>query len=50
MAYVVWRLVKDRPPQLVVAGVARDSDVAHAPAALGGLRGLARRCRAASSP
>src|SRR5690349_17742070 len=37
MAGVVRRLVEHRLPELVVAGVAHDSHVSHAPAALGPL-------------
>jgi len=39
MAAVVRRLVEDRLPELLVAGVAHDHDVSHAPAALGRLPG-----------
>ena len=39
MADVVRRLVEHRPPELVVAAIAGDSDVSHTPATLGSLAG-----------
>ncbi len=42
MPAVVWRLVEDRLPELVVAAVAGDPDVSHAAAAPGRFPGGAQ--------